>query len=83
MNKTYEIEYHIDGNTMTRDVLTADGRTARHNRLPTPLITFAEQQAELCGAFRFQIRLIKLPHVTASGVQIGVTHLVYDSRTNP
>ncbi len=79
MNKTYEIEYHIDGETMHRDVLTADGRTARNNRIPVPLITFAEEQARFYGAFRFQIRLMKLPHVTASGINIGLTHLIYDS----
>ena len=79
MNKTYEIEYHIDGETMRRDVLTADGRTTRNNRIPVPLITFADEQARMWGAFRYQIRIVKLPHVTASGINIGITHLIYDS----
>ena len=83
MNKTYEIEYHIDGEQLHRDVVTVDGRSARENRTPTCLINHAEGQAQVWRAYRYQIRLMKLPHITATGVQIGVTHLVYDSRVTP
>jgi hypothetical protein len=78
MNKTYEIEYHINDTDLHRDVVTVDGRSARENRTPTCLITHAEEQARtVWKAYRYEIRLIKLPHITATGVQIGVTHLVY------
>ena len=83
VNKTYEIEYHIDGGEpVYRDVVTVDGRSARENRTPTCLITHAEQQARLWRAYRYEIRLIKLPHITATGVQNGVTHLVYTGRVD-
>ena len=83
MNKTYEIEYHIDGQDIQSTVVTVDGRSARENRTPTCLITHAEEQArKVWKAYRYEIRLIKLPHITATGVQIGVTHLVYTGRVD-
>lgn len=82
MNKTYEIEYHINDHQLHRDVVTVDGRSARENRTPTCLITYAEQTARLMKAWRYEIRLTKLPHITASGVQIGVGHLVYTGRVD-
>lgn len=80
MNKMYEIEYHINDHELHRDVVTVDGRSARENRTPVCLITYAGEQAQVWQAFRYQIRLIKLPHITASGIQAGITHLIYDSR---
>lgn len=77
MNKVYEIEYHIDGHTLTRDVVTVDGRSARENRTPVSLIEYADKTARLWQADRYEIRLIKLAHITAAGVQPCVTHLVY------
>ena len=82
MNKTYEIEYHIDADTLTREVLTADGRSARQNRLPVPLIEYAERQARFWQAYRYEIRLVKLPHIMGDTIQIGVGHLVYTGRVD-
>ena len=80
MNKMYEIEYHIDGDTLTRDVVTVDGRTTRYNRVPVPLVEYADTTARLWQAYRYEIRLIKLAHITAAGIQPCVTRLVYESR---
>lgn len=77
MNKTYEIEYHINNKTLTRDVVTVDGRSARENRIPVALIEYADRTAQLQQAYRYEIRLIKLAHITTAGVQPCVTHLVY------
>lgn len=81
MNKTYEIEYHIrddiDGESLTRDVVTVDGRSTRNNRTPVALIEYADKTARLWQAYRYEIRLYKPPHITASGIQAGVAHLIY------
>lgn len=82
MNKTYEIEYHMDDDTTTRDVVTVDGRTTRNNRTPVALIEYADRTARLWQAYRYEIRLIKLAHITATGIQPCVTHLIYTGSVN-
>lgn len=78
MNKMYEIEYLIDHSEPAyREVVTVDGRSARENRIPTCLIAHAEKYARLWKAYKYEISLYKPPHITASGVQIGVAHHVY------
>jgi hypothetical protein len=79
MNKTYEIEYHIDGYVpVQREVVTVDGRSTRQNRLPTCVVTYAQSTAKIYGAYRFRIHDYKPPHISASGVQIGVARLAYE-----
>lgn len=79
MNKTYEIEYvSIHTEVVHREVVTVDGRSARQNRVPTCLIEYADHNAKtFWKAYKYDISLYKPPHITASGVQIGVAHLVY------
>lgn len=84
MNKTYEIEYYIYGTEPAhREVVTVDGRSTRQNRTPTCLIDHADKQARLVWqAYKYDISLYKPPHITASGTQIGVAHLIYTGTVN-
>ena len=79
MNKTYEIEMHINGFVpVERVVVTVDGRTARQNRLPVPLILFAQNLAKAYGAYRFYINDYKPTHISGAGIQVGVAKLAYE-----
>lgn len=84
MNKTYEIEYHIEGfMPVQRDVVTVDGRSARQNRLPVCLVEYAKKTATAYGAYRFRILDYKPPHISGAGVQIGVARLAYEEQVSP
>lgn len=79
MNKMYEIEYYSHTTEPSyREVVTVDGRSTRENRTPTSLIAYADRMARnYWKAYKYEVSLYKPPHITASGVQIGVAHLIY------
>ena len=84
MNKTYEIEFHIEGfMPVYREVVTVDGRSARQNRLPVCLVEYAKKTATAYGAYRFRIHDYKPPHISGAGVQIGVARLAYEEQVSP
>lgn len=83
MNKTYEIELHIDAYVpVQREVVTVDGRSARQNRLPSCLVTYAQNLARNYGAYRFRIHDYKPPHISGAGIQIGTARLAYEEVIN-
>jgi hypothetical protein len=79
MNKTYEIEYHIEGYVpIQREVVTVDGRSMRQNRLPVCLIEYAQRISKGYGAYRFRIHDYLPPHISGAGVTLGVARLAYE-----
>jgi hypothetical protein len=79
MNKTYEIEYHIEGFVpVQREVVTVDGRSMRQNRLPVCLIDYAQRTAQAYEAYRFRIHDYLPPHISGAGVKVGVARLAYE-----
>ena len=80
MNVMYEIEYHAHQYPygLDSEVVTVDGRSARHNRTPICMIEHAREQAKLRGCWRFRIAQIKVKHITASKVEGMITHLTYE-----
>jgi hypothetical protein len=84
MNGTYIIEYHSIRYDygLIDEVVTVDGRSARHNRTPECLIAYARDEAMYRGCWRFRIARVKVAHITASKVEAMVTHLVYEEDIN-
>ena len=81
MNKTYEIEYHIEGYVpVQREVVTVDGRSTRNNRLPVCLIQYAQNTAKTYEAYRFRIHDYLPPHISGAGVTLGVARLAYEEQ---
>jgi hypothetical protein len=80
MNVVYEIEYHAHQYAygLDNEVVTVDGRSARHNRTPLCMIEHAREQAKLRGCWRFRIAQVKVKHITASKVEGMVAHLIYE-----
>jgi hypothetical protein len=80
MNVMYEIEYHAHQYPygLDNEVVTVDGRSARHNRTPVCMIEHAREQAKLRGCWRFRIAQVKVKHITASKVEGMVAHLIYE-----
>lgn len=85
MNKTYEIEMHIDEAyvPVQREVVTVDGRSARQNRIPTCLIDYARNLSKAYGAYRFYINDYKPVHISGAGVRMGLAHKAYEELLNP
>lgn len=83
MNKTYEIQYDIEMYPVQSEVVTVDGRSHRQNRLPMCLVEYAQRTARAYGAYRFRINHYLPPHISGSGIRMGVAHHAYEELIVP